>query len=113
MIDREAPLFGEISLANGAILSPSQNTSFGVFAEGATYVLLTEDIKNISLSDKSLNWQSYAQNLSYTLSSSVNGSKKVYAIFKDDIKTTSARMGLYLRNSSLTPQLQTQSKSSF
>ena len=84
MIDREAPLFGEISLANGAILSPSQNTSFGVFAEGATYVLLTEDIKNISLSDKSLNWQSYAQNLSYTLSSSVNGSKKVYAIFKDD-----------------------------
>ena len=84
MIDREAPLFGEISLANGAILSPSQNTSFGVFAEGATHVLLTEDIKNISLSDKSLNWQSYAQNLSYTLSSSVNGSKKVYAIFKDD-----------------------------
>ena len=84
VIDREAPSFGEISLASNSSFSSSQNSAFQIYAEGANYVYLTEDIKNFKATDSSLVWQAYSEDINYNLSSSTNGSKKVYAIFKDE-----------------------------
>ena len=62
-----APSFGEISLASNSSFSSSQNSAFQIYAEGANYVYLTEDIKNFKATDSSLVWQAYSEDINYNL----------------------------------------------